>query len=224
VHKITAWRGNGPIKGDFFGDSIVRWRKLQNAVSDEVMAGLRNLSSTVTLKTLNPTRFASRRDAIFALKERLPRVLKCLTEIILISKKSPEVAVSIGLKKKIESFEFIFLLILQDKILQIVNIPSKSLQSVTMDLFTARDLLKTALADVSGLRNKFPDLKLEASALCQKLDIDDQFPEKRNRQAKRHFDELAVDHRFSDPEELFRIKTFLPMIDTVVTQLDTRFE
>ena len=49
---------------DFFGHSIVRWRKLQNAASDEVMAGLRNLSSTVTLKTLNPTRFAGRRDAI----------------------------------------------------------------------------------------------------------------------------------------------------------------
>ena len=125
---------------------------------------------------------------------------------------------------KDESFEFVFLLILQDKILQIVNTRPKRLQSVTMDLFTAKYLLKTALADVSALRDKFLDLKLEASALCQKLGIDDQFPEKRNRQAKRHFDELAVDHWFNDPEELFRIKMFLPMIDTVVTQLDTRFE
>ena len=64
---------------NFFGDSIVRWQKLQN-VHDRYC-------SNPTLKALNQTRWFDRYNAVHALKERFCDVMKCLTHIILTSTK-----------------------------------------------------------------------------------------------------------------------------------------
>lgn len=63
-------------------------------------------------------------------------------QIILKTKESKERDTALGIKKKIENLDFVFLLVLQDEILRIINLPAKQLQSKKMDLFMAHDQLE----------------------------------------------------------------------------------
>ena len=105
---------------NFFGHNIVRWQKLQN-VHDRSC-------SNPTLKVLNPTRWSGLCNAVYALKERFCDIMKCLTHILLISTKPKERDEAMVIKKQIEYFDFVCMLAMQCKILQIVNIPSKAMQ------------------------------------------------------------------------------------------------
>ena len=105
---------------NFFRHSIVRWQKLQN-VNDRYC-------SNPVLKALNPTRWSGRYDVVYALKERFCNVMKCLTHIILTSTKPKERNEAMSIKKQIENFDFVCMLVVQYKILQIINIFSKAFQ------------------------------------------------------------------------------------------------
>ena len=105
---------------NFYGHSIVRWKKLQDVHV--------RYCSNPTLKALNQTRWSSRYDVVYALKERFCDVMKCLTHIILTSTKPKERDEAMPIKKQIENFDFACMLVEQCKIWQIVNIPSKAMQ------------------------------------------------------------------------------------------------
>jgi len=46
---------------------------------------------------------------------------------------------------------------------------------------------------------------------------------KRQRKIKKHFDELASDHRFGNRKEIFKITIFNNILDIIITQLNTGF-
>ena len=100
---------------NFFGQSIVRSQKLQN-VHDRYC-------SNPIQKALNLTRWSGRYNAVYALKKRFCDVMKCLTNIILTSTKPKERDKAEARKKQIENFDFVCMLVVQCKILQIVNVP-----------------------------------------------------------------------------------------------------
>ena len=104
---------------NFFVHSIVLWQQLQN-VHDRSCSNL-------TLKALNPTRWSGRYDAVNALKERFCDVIKCLTHIILTCTKQKERDEAMAIKKQIENFDFVCMLVVQCKTLQFINIPSKAI-------------------------------------------------------------------------------------------------
>ena len=109
------------------------WQKLQN---------VRDCScSNLTLKALNSIWWSGRYDAVYALKERFCGVIKCLTHIVLTSTKPKKRDEAMAIKKQIENFDFLCMLVVQRKILQIVNIPSKAMQCKTIDLIFAHQLL-----------------------------------------------------------------------------------
>jgi len=60
----------------------------------------------------NLLRWKSRHNTVFALKYRYKDVLKSLTNIMLTSDKKKEMNRAEGLKKKLESFEFVLILIM----------------------------------------------------------------------------------------------------------------
>lgn len=80
--------------------------------------------TAITLKTLNPTRWAGRYDAVFALKMQFVEVQKGLTKTILLNCKSDEINRAISLKKKVENYNFIMLLVFHCKILQTIDAAS----------------------------------------------------------------------------------------------------
>lgn len=70
-----------------FGHSIIRWQDLQMCAEN----------SNTTLKTLNPTRWAGKYEAVYSLKEIFCDVMRSLSHIILTSKKLTERNEDIGL-------------------------------------------------------------------------------------------------------------------------------
>ena len=62
---------------------------------------------------------------------------------MLTSTKPKESDKTMAIKKQIENFDFVCMLVVQCKILQIVNISSKAMQSKTIDLISAHKLLQT---------------------------------------------------------------------------------
>ena len=108
-----------------FSHSIVRWQKFQNVHNGSC--------SNPTIKALNPTRWSGQYDAVYVLKKRFCDVMKCLIHIMLTSTKPKEREESMALKKRIKNFDFVCMLVVQCKILQIVNIPLKAIQCKTID-------------------------------------------------------------------------------------------
>ena len=200
----------------FFGHSIVRWQKLQN-IHDR-------FSSNPTLKVLNPTRWSGRYDAVYALKERFSDIMKCLTHIILTSTKPKERDEAMAIKKQIENFDFVFMLVVQCKILEIVNIPSKAMQCKTIDLIFAHKLLQKAAQNIAELRTSFDAVMNEASSISSQWGLPRQFSNKRTKKTKTFFDELSEGIALSDPVKRFRVTVFLPLMDIVSRQLINRFE
>src|SRR5260221_6348137 len=96
----------------FFGHSIHRWT---------IVSLQSGLGSNITLKKLCPTRWSSRYDCLVALRYHFLDVLKVLTMIILTSKKKDEVANALAIKKKEECFDFVFILAMMTRMLEVTN-------------------------------------------------------------------------------------------------------
>ena len=160
---------------NFFRHCIVR-SKLQN-VHNRYCSNLR-------LKALNPTRWSGRYDTVYALKERFGDVMKCLTHIILTSTKPKERDEAMAIKKQIENFDFVCMLVVQCKILQIVNIPSKSMQCKTIDLISAHKILQTLAEDIAQLRRSFDAVLNKASTIASTRGLPRQFLSKRAKKTK----------------------------------------
>ena len=92
--------------------------------------------------------------------------MKCLTHIILTSTKPKKRDEAMAIKKQIKNFDFVCMLVVQCKILQIVSIPLKAMQCKTIDLISAYKLLQTAAEDIAQLRKSFDAVLNEASTIA----------------------------------------------------------
>ena len=201
---------------NFFGHSIVRWQKLQNVHN--------RYCSNSTLKALDLIRWSGRYDVVYALKERFCDVMKCLTYITLTSTKPKERHEALARKKQIENFDFVCMLVVQCKILQIVNIPSKAMQCKTINLISAHKLLQTAAEDIAQLRRSFDAVLNEASTIASTWGLSRQFLNIRAKKTKAYFDEMSEGITLSDPKKRFCVTVFLLMMDIFSCQLINRFE
>jgi hypothetical protein len=187
----------------------------------------RRQEEKITLKKLSTTRWEARHNAVFALKLRLAEVLKALTKIILISKKSDEVNTAIGLKKKIENFEFIVLLTFWEKVLRPLKLTSKKIQNIQTDASGCYKYWKRSLEELKALQNDgFTKTIEEATELANRCEIEAVFPTKRFRQRKLFFDELSSDRRIDDRNstELFKEVLFRPVLKKGIQEMNDRFQ
>ena len=117
--------------------------------------------------------------------------MKCLTHIILTSTKPKKRDESIAIEKQIENFDFECMLVVQCKILQILNIPLKAMQCKTIDLISVHKLLQTAAEDISQLRRSFDTVLNEASTIASTWGLPRQFLNKRAKKTKAYFDQIS---------------------------------
>ena len=129
-----------------------------------------------------------------------------------------------AIKKQVENFDFLFMLVVQCKILEIVNIPSKAMQYNTIDLISAHKLLQKAAQNIAELRTSFDAVMNEASSISSQWGLPRQFSNKRTKKTKTFFDELSEGIALSDPVKRFRVTVILPLMDIVSRQLINRFE
>lgn len=198
----------------FFGLSINRWDMLSSVTGE----------STVTLKKLNPSRWAGRAQSLLGMKINYFNTLKLLTTINLTSRKKEEKDESLRLRKSIEHFEFVFLLVMFSKILGAIDVASKYLQNKNTDLFIATQHLENALETTTNYRLNFDEARKEAVAVASKWGVEVKYKDKRVTKVKRHFGELTDDQRLTDSEDTFRVNIFYRVLDIVNTQLKTRFQ
>ena len=99
--------------------------------------------SKVTLKKLNPARWAGRLTSLMGVKHRYCDVLKALTRIILEHRSAAEREEAFRLRNALQSFEFVLLVVVLTKVMSAVNAASIYLQSKDVDLLTAAEKLKT---------------------------------------------------------------------------------
>lgn len=197
----------------FFGHSIRRWDLLSSITGE----------SAVTLKKLNPTRWAGRLSSLMGIKHRYCDVMKALTRIVLENRNAAERDDAMKFQKLLQTFEFVLILVVMARILSVINAASTYLQSNDADLLKATHHLKTAFEDMSDYRNNFTDAVDEATDICRRWGIEPKFKDTRVPRTKRHFDELAEDSRLTNAEVRFRINVFNCLIDTVTSQLTQRF-
>lgn len=198
---------------NFFGNSIKRWDLLSKFTSE----------SEVTLKKLNPTRWSSRINTITAVKLRFFDIIKSLSEIALSSKNVDERNEADNIKKKLFKFEFVLLCEFMYHVLNNINYASKILQKVDIDSDQASNVLEETKDKLKMYRNDFESFYNKATETARKYDIDLHFQVKRQSKIKKHFDELASDHRFGNRKEIFKITIFNNISDIIITQLNTRF-
>ena len=70
-----------------------------------------------------------------------------------------------AIKKQIENFDFVCMLVVQCKILQVDNILSKAMQCKTIDLIPAHKLVQSAAEDIIQLKVNFDTELDKASAI-----------------------------------------------------------
>lgn len=152
------------------------------------------------------------------------QVLKSLTNITLTSSKNDEKNTAVSLKKKMESFEFIILMIIWEKVLKPLSVVSKILQSPQTSLHQAVEYLQVCIDEIKKMRNNYEDLVFSATELCSKWGISIIKENKRKKFTKRQHDSIDNDKRLDTIEENFRITVFLPLTDTAIFQLQERFK
>ena len=182
------------------------------------------IASKLTLKRVCTTRWSSRHDALKALRHNYKDVLKALTHIILVSKKTDKISDVLGLKKKMESFEFVFLVVLQYDLLILIDIVFQYLQRKGMNLFEAKSLLKAALDSVMSLRDGFLQSKTTAETLAKSWGTSAAFSQTRTRRKRKMFDELCEDQVLDDAMQLFKTSVFIRCCYIASMQLRCRFK
>ncbi|XP_065062428.1 uncharacterized protein LOC135689204 [Rhopilema esculentum] len=193
---------------------VTRWRDL----------GIEAGKGSLTLKKLCTTRWSSRIDALRAVRDKYPQIMRLLMRLILTANNKNERDNAKSLKKKIDTLEFIIFLVFWERILRSVNAVSKELHSPRIDLSVASRHLNIALSELQYLRESWQSIMLTATALAKSWDGSLEFQQKRGRKARYESDELVVDGRLMDPEQSFKINVFYKTVDTALMQLTERFK
>jgi len=142
---------------------------------------------------------------------------------MLTSDKKEEMNRAKGLKKKLESFEFVLILTIWEQILRPFYVVSKKLQSVDPNLHNACKCLRSAITIIQNLRENDEELVTSATHLCNSWRISVNNNQRRQVYSKHFFGDLDGDRRQDVTDENLRVKVFLPLIDTALVQLNNRF-
>lgn len=158
----------------FFSGSTLRWEILENE--------LKSIPNATMLKNLCPTRWSSRYFVCKSIKNGFNGIVAALQNISEdVSQRPATRHEALTLFKKIKNLEFTFKLILWTPILERLNMTSKSLQCINMDLSSVVQLYKLLELYVCELRNNFENLFNEAASICD-MDL---FPNESRRQKKK---------------------------------------
>lgn len=135
-------------------------------------------------------------------------MFQSLSNLSLTSLKSDERLKASSRKKKIESHEFVLLLIIWENILRSFNLVSKKLQSIDTHLHSACNYLKEATSSITNLREKYEEFIDSANILCNGWGIPIQSTVRRRIYSKRFFDDVDGDGRLDITNENLRVLVF----------------
>ena len=179
-----------------------------------------------SLKRHAETRWETHHEVIEDTIATYPAIFRMLEDMITNETDTTVVSKANGLFLSCEKFEFIAMLAIFDKVLQLTNILSKTLQNDNVDLAECFQLVDCCITNLNELRKEqeFEKFIDEASKVAIECGVSDEFTEKRLRKKKRFFDELASDEVAENAKEQFKRDVYFTAIDVIITQLNERFD
>ncbi|KAL6567777.1 hypothetical protein OROGR_001445 [Orobanche gracilis] len=197
-----------------FSSSTKRWKIFKNHVRG------------LTVKPLSQTRWESHVESVKAIKEQIVQIKDALLDLTDDTEdpNTKSEAESLVLYE-FENFEFLLSVVIWYKLLHVINIVSKFLQSETMDIDTAIKLLQGVILFLEEYREHgFDEAMSEATEMASQVGIEVIFREKRIVRRKKQFDESGTEGVTQTAEESYRVTYFLYIVDQARSSIKIRFE
>lgn len=196
-----------------FSASTERWTILLKYVSD------------FTLKPISDTRWESRIESIKPIRFQLCQVHDALVEVSELTKDPKIKSESSSLANYEFSYDFILSVVIWYELLSAINKVSKSLQSESMELSNAVQLLSGLRDFFTNFREKgFQLSKKTAHKLCEDVGTPAIFKQFRILKKSKQFDYESNDTRTVSNEQKFYQDYFLTVVDQAIVSINQRFE
>lgn len=132
------------------------------------------------------------------------------------------------LAQKMMQFQFSCCTVIWHNILNQINLTSKVMQNITIDISEAKMILNKTLEYLKKYRSDegFEETVKEATTIAEDLDFEPTFaPQKfiRPRKKTRQFCYEAHDDPILDPNERFKVECFYCILDVAITSIEERF-
>lgn len=178
-----------------------------------------------TLKSWAETRWESRIKSIEAVRYQARQVREALLEVRETAT-DPVVRVEAqSLAEEIGSYRFCICTAIWYDILSKIQYVSKLMQSPSMQLDVAVDLLKKTKDSLTSYRNTgFSDAQTTAKEMCEEMNVEAELKQKRLRTTKRHFGYESPDEPIQDALKKMETTFFNVVVDTAISSLDERFQ
>ncbi|KAJ8359077.1 hypothetical protein SKAU_G00156020 [Synaphobranchus kaupii] len=208
----TSFFGNVQKIYTLFSAAPQRWAILKQHV-------------TITVKSWSETRWESRVNSIIPLRYQASGIRDALLEA---REKATDAITKIeaqSLAEEVGSFRFQICTVVWHDVLSKINTVSKLLQSSTMQLDVAVNLLESTKSHLLSYRNDgFAAAQASAKDACEEMHVETVLKEKRLRSTKTHFTYEAPDEPVRDALKRLETTFFNVVVDSAIASLDDRFE
>ncbi|KAJ8352071.1 hypothetical protein SKAU_G00235470 [Synaphobranchus kaupii] len=208
----TSFFGNVQKIYTLFSAAPQRWAILKQHV-------------TITVKSWSETRWESRVNSIIPLRYQASGIRDALLEA---REKATDAITKIeaqSLAEEVGSFRFQICTVVWHDVLSKINTVSKLLQSSTMQLDVAVNLLESIKSHLLSYRNDgFAAAQASAKDACEEMHVETVLKEKRLRSTKTHFAYEAPDEPVRDALKRLETTFFNVVVDSAIASLDDQFE
>ncbi|KAM3279953.1 hypothetical protein ACQJBY_046997 [Aegilops geniculata] len=202
-----------------FSRSTKRWKILL----DNLPKGTK-----LTLKPLSSTRWESRIKSVQPIRYQTIHVISALKELEETSTDDPAaVSVAQSLVSALENFETLVGMVIWHDVLFSVNMVSQKLQEKMMCIDATIKHIDGVILYFKKYRDEGFQASIEiAKAIASDMDIEPEFPSKRQRKRKRHHDEIndQEEKLQLSAMESFRVNYFLVIVDNAILSLTSHFD
>ena len=203
----------------FFSASTSRWQRLSGVLKEHQLS---------VVKRLSDTRWSAHCDATHALLRGYEYIWQLVETISDDKSQNAETrATAKGLATAFSNLETAVMTEVWDCILTRFNATSKSLQDSCVDLNTAFKDLKSLKSFVMSLRERFDEFEERAIVRCNNSEYQSSVKRIQRRNKRLDYDSGLKSNSNEitlSPRDNFKVKTYLPILDQLVSSLDKRVD